>query len=69
MVFLYYFPIRYQTALMWAAAQGHLHVVEGLVANEAKLDTVTKSGKTALMLACRFGHYEVVEYLAAKMEK
>ena len=44
---------------MWAAAEGHLEAVKGLVGFDAKVDLVTKQGKTALMLAAKFGRYEV----------
>src|SRR5579864_3483202 len=53
-----------QTALMKAAANGHLEVVKALV-NRADPNRRDRHGKTALMLAAAGGHAQMVEYLAS----
>ena len=52
-----------QTALMWAAAQGHAGVVELLIAEGANTETMLDSGFDALLFAVRAGHGEVVARL------
>jgi hypothetical protein len=51
------------TALMAAAAHGHLEVVELLLAAQANVEARTKSRETALILAAREGSAEVVKAL------
>lgn len=53
-----------KTALHYAAAKGHLAVVEFLVEQKAALDIRSKSGMTPLSLARGFGHKAVADYLA-----
>ena len=60
---------HHQTALMWAASEGHLTTVQGLVKKDAKVDQVTKQGKTALLLAAQFGREEICKFLVAKGAK
>ncbi len=54
------------TALMFAAAKGHLDVVKLLVENGCNKDATKTDGKTALMSAAQFGRIEVVRYLVKK---
>ncbi|MCZ6617608.1 MAG: SUMF1/EgtB/PvdO family nonheme iron enzyme, partial [Gammaproteobacteria bacterium] len=54
---------RQQTALMWAAAEGHVAVVETLVDAEADFRTPLESGFTPLFFAAREGHADVVHAL------
>merc|ERR1711945_47174 len=54
---------EHQSALMWAAAEGHQTACQVLIDNEAKVELVTKLGKTALLLACQFGRYDVARLL------
>jgi len=52
------------SALMWAAGRGHLHVVCWLVEQVGvAVDMANKDGRTALMWACKGGREEVVRYL------
>ena len=55
-----------QTALHIAASQGHLAIVELLLANvdaKSKIDEVDIDGSTALHCAISHGHYRIVERL------
>ncbi|OCK73147.1 hypothetical protein K432DRAFT_313587, partial [Lepidopterella palustris CBS 459.81] len=50
------------TLLLWAAAQGHLKVVELLV-REAEVDSKDSDGRTPLSWAAGNGHETVVQLL------
>ncbi len=52
-----------QTALMWAAAEGHAKVVEELIKAGAEFRMRLASGFTPLLFAVRNGHIEVVRIL------
>ncbi len=52
-----------QTALMWAAAEGHAEVVEELIKAGAEFRTTLASGFTPLLFAVREGHIGVVRTL------
>ena len=54
------------TALMWPAANGHLEVVQALLAKGADVNAKENDGRTALMMASQNGHLEVVQALLAK---
>ena len=54
---------RGQTALMWAAAEGHAEVVEALLRAGADFRTPLPSGFTPLFFAVREGRTEVVRVL------
>jgi uncharacterized protein len=54
---------RGQTALMWAAAEGHTAVVETLIAAGADVQARVPSGFTPLLFAVREGRLEVVRAL------
>lgn len=54
---------RGQTALMWAAAEGHAAVVQELIAAKADFRTRLPSGFTPLMFAVREGRLGVVRVL------
>jgi ankyrin repeat protein len=56
-------PLRQQTALMWAAAEGHTAVVQALVAAGAGPGARSSAGYTALMFAARQGHLDTVRAL------
>ena len=56
---------RGQTALMWAAAEGHAAVVAPLVAAGADVDARSDGGFTPLAFAVRAGHGAAVEALLA----
>ena len=56
---------RGQTALMWAAAEGHAAVVAPLVAAGAAVDARSDGGFTPLAFAVRAGHGAAVEALLA----
>ena len=56
---------RGQTALMWAAAEGHAEVVRALLAAGADLRARVPSGMTALLFAVREGRLDVVRVLLA----
>ena len=44
-------PKRGQTALMWAASEGHAAVIDVLLQKGAKIDAATKAGFNALVFA------------------
>ena len=52
-----------QTALMWAAWEGHTGVVRTLLGHGAEVDARTTTGYTALVLAAREGYREITELL------
>lgn len=52
-----------QTALIWAAAEGHAEVVAELIKADADFQTTLASGFTPLLFAVRNGHRKVVETL------
>ena len=54
---------RGQTALMWAAAEGHAHVVQMLIEVGADFRARLTSGFTPLLFAAREGHLDVVRVL------
>jgi uncharacterized protein len=54
---------RGQTALMWAAAEGHAAVAQALIDAGADLRARVPSGFTALLFAVRGGHVDVVRVL------
>ena len=60
--------VRYKTALMHAASEGHVEIVKLLLAKGAEVNARTDEG-TALMMAVRGGNVEIVKLLlAAKAE-
>ena len=54
-----------QTAVMWAAAEDHVSVVETLIAHGADADAAATSGETALLFAVQLGHDATVRALLA----
>ena len=52
-----------QTALIWAAAEGHAEVVSELIEAGADFEATLDSGFTPLLFAVRNGHIEVVRIL------
>lgn len=56
-------PDHRYTALMFAAAQGHVEVVESLISGGAQLDPTDVLGRNALMIAVQRGHIGVAEVL------
>ena len=54
---------RAQTALMWAAAEGHLEALRLLLESGAKTDARSEGGFTPLLFAVRQGHAEIVMHL------
>jgi len=54
---------RGQTALMWAAAEGHASVVQALIDADADFRIRVPSGFTPLLFAVRGGHLDVVRVL------
>jgi ankyrin repeat protein len=58
-----------QTALMWAAAEGHTAVVRALIEAGADLNARLDSGFTPFFFAVRGGHLAAVrEFLAAGID-
>lgn len=58
-------PRQNQTALMWAAAEGHVDVVRTLIEHKADLQAHTRKGFTALHFAARDGHRDIARLLLA----
>jgi len=56
---------RGQTALMWAAAEGHAAVIPELVAAGANVHARSEGGFTAMLFAARHGRLPAVEALLA----
>ena len=56
---------REQTALMWAAGEGHADAVDELVRRGAELSVKSKGGLTALLFAVRGGHTAAARALLA----
>jgi uncharacterized protein len=56
-------PVRGQTALMWAAAEGHSAAIASLLASDADLRMRSLAGWTALLFAVREGHLDAVRSL------
>ena len=56
---------RGQTALMWAAAEGHAPVIEALVAKGADVHARSNGGFTALLFAAREGQIAATKALLA----
>ena len=54
-----------QTAVMWAAAENHVSVVETLIAHGADADAAATSGETPLLFAVQLGHDATVRALLA----
>jgi len=54
-----------KTALMLAAEQGDLNIVNLLITYKAKLNLQDNNGNTALMLAAKNNHFTVVKFLLA----
>ena len=54
-----------QTAVMWAAAEDHVPVVEKLIAHGADADAAATSGETALLFAVQLGHDATMRALLA----
>lgn len=54
--------VRYKTALMGAASEGHLEIARLLLAKRAEVNVQTDEG-TALMMAVRGGHADIVKLL------
>jgi ankyrin repeat protein len=59
-------PTRGQSALMWAAAEGHTAAAETLLEAGADLAARSKGGFTPLLFATRNGHAETVRTLLAR---
>jgi ankyrin repeat protein len=58
-------PDQHQTALMWAAAEHQLKVVQALIDAHADLQAHSKAGFTAMHFAARQGDLEMVQLLLA----
>jgi len=58
-------PDQHQTALMWAAAEHQLKVVQALIDAHADLKAHSKAGFTAMHFAARQGDQEMVQLLLA----
>ncbi|MGZ0174018.1 MAG: ankyrin repeat domain-containing protein [Planctomycetales bacterium] len=52
---------RGQTALMWAAAEGHANVIDLLIKAGADVKASTARGFSAMMFAAREGHIDAVK--------
>lgn len=51
------------TALMWAAHEGHIEILNYLIANRATIDASKPSGQTSLWFAAQKGQLEAAEIL------
>ena len=51
------------TPLMYAAANGHLEIVDFLISKGADVNAKSKDGRTSQMQAVLDGHPDVVEFL------
>ena len=51
------------TALIWAARNGHLHIVKLLISFGADINIADKKGYSALLWATQNEHYEITEEL------
>lgn len=51
------------SALLWAAENGHIHVVRYLTEQNARVNARDNQGTIALMRAAGYGRTEVVRYL------
>ncbi len=58
-------PAEHQTALMWAAAEHQLKVVQALIDAHADLKAHSKAGFTAMHFAARQGDLEMIQLLLA----
>jgi ankyrin repeat protein len=56
-------PDQQQTALMWAASEGHADIVQTLIENGANVNAASTSGFTPLLFAAREGHQAVAQLL------
>jgi ankyrin repeat protein len=56
-------PNRGQTAIMWAAFEGHAAAIKALIEHEADFRVVEKGGYDAMMYAVREGRNDVVQTL------
>ncbi len=56
-------PNRGQTAMMWAAFEGHAGAIKALVEHEADIRVTVKGGYNAVMYAVREGRTDVVKAL------
>ena len=59
-------PLTGNTALIGAASEVHLKIVDLLLKYDANLEVVNNEGLTALAVAARQGHREIMEGLIAK---
>ena len=57
------FQVSGQSALMLAAENGHIKMVERLIKAEANVNLRHKLGNTALTLAAQYGHSQIVQLL------
>jgi ankyrin repeat protein len=55
------------TALMVASGNGHLDVVQALVASNADVNAKAANGETALSLATKGGFGKIVQFLKASL--
>lgn len=52
--------------LIWAAAEGHFHVIKLLLDHGADPNTINYLGRSAVMYASNYGYYEIVRALVEK---